>query len=88
VAGRVVEVQLVRLAALCGVLHAHCRRLDSDPAFALEVHPVEELGAHVPVGYGAGELQDSIGKRALSMVHVTDDREGTLVRLIHWWTRA
>jgi hypothetical protein len=87
-AGRVDEVELVGHAVLGDVLHAHGRGLDRDPTLALEIHSIQELRAHVTVGDGVGELQNPVGERALTVVYVADDGEGTLMRLIHWWARA
>jgi hypothetical protein len=39
-------VQLVGLAVARGVVDAHRLRLDRDAALALEIHRVEQLGAH------------------------------------------
>ena len=54
---------------------SHVLGLDGDAAFALEVHRVEVLGAHVTGVDGLGELEDAVAQRALAVVDVGDDRE-------------
>ena len=54
---------------------AHVLGLDRDPAFPLDVHPVEVLSAHRPLVDDAGELQHPIGQRGLAVVDVGDDAE-------------
>ena len=75
VARGVDQVQVVGLAVARLVVDAHGLRLDRDPALALEVHRVEDLGAHVLRVHGAGQLEDAIGERRLAVVDVGDDRE-------------
>ena len=53
----------------------HVLGLDGDAALALDVHPVEVLGAHVPVRDDTGELQHPVGQRGLAVVDVGDDAE-------------
>ena len=53
----------------------HVLGLDGDPAFPFDIHPVEILGAHVPVGNHSGQLQHSVGQRRLPVVDVSDDAE-------------
>ena len=87
VAGRVDEVQLVGLAVAGGVEDADGLGLDGDPALALEVHGVEQLGAHRPGVDGVRDLEDAIGQRRLAVVDVGDDREvadvGEIGHVIH-----
>jgi hypothetical protein len=58
-------------------------RLDRDPALALEIHGVEDLGFHLPRLQGAGELQEAIRQRRLAMVDMRDDRKVPDIPLIH-----
>ncbi len=77
------EVDMARgvdqMQDVIGVAHPpgqpHVLRLDRDPAFALDVHPVEVLGAHRPLVDHPGELQHPIGQRRLAVVDVGDDAE-------------
>ncbi len=75
VAGGVDEVELVLLAVLGPVGHADGLRLDGDPALALQLHVVEELGLRVPFTHRAGGLEQPVGQRRLPVVDVGDDRE-------------
>ena len=69
---RVHEVELVALP-----LQPHRLRLDGDPALALDVHVVEDLGVagHLAVGEPAGRLDQPVGERRLPMVDMRDDAE-------------
>ncbi len=50
VTGRVHQVELIGLAVLVAIVEAHGLRLDRDAALALDVHRVEDLLFHFPVG--------------------------------------
>ncbi len=75
VAGRVDEVELVGLAVGRGIHHADRMRLDGDAALALQVHRVQHLSLHLARRQRAGKLQQTVGKRALPMIDMGDDRE-------------
>ena len=81
-AGRVDQVQLIRLTIAGFVKHPHRLRLDRDPALALELHRVEHLGAHRSRVDGVGQLEDAVGQRRLAVVDVGDDREVADVSLV------
>ncbi|MPM84942.1 hypothetical protein SDC9_132018 [bioreactor metagenome] len=72
--GRVDHVEHVVVAG-AAPRHPHSLGLDRDAALALDVHPVEILGAHRPLVHHAGELQHAIGQCRLAMVDVGDDAE-------------
>jgi hypothetical protein len=55
--------------------HPHGLALDRDAAFALDVHAVEVLRAHLPGVHDLRELQHPVGQRALAVVDVGDDAE-------------
>ena len=78
VPGGVDQVQLVASPE-----DAHRLRLDRDPALAFELHRVEDLLAHLPLGDRVGQLEDAIGERRLAMVDVRDDREVADPFLLH-----
>ena len=80
VARGVDEVQDVVLAVLGLVVEAHRVLLDRDPALPLQVHGVQELLGHLPLGEGARPLQQAVGERGLAVVDVGDDREVADVR--------
>ena len=75
VARGVDEVELVLLAVLGVVVDADGLGLDGDAPLALQVHAVEHLLAHVPLGDGVGHLQDAVGQGRLPVVDVGDDGE-------------
>jgi uncharacterized membrane protein YkvA (DUF1232 family) len=47
--------------------------LDGNPSLAFEVHRVQHLGGHLPLGKGAGALQKPVGQRRLPVVNVSDN---------------
>ena len=56
----------------------------ADPdAASLEVHRVEELGAHVAHGDRLGDLEDAVRERRLAVVDVRDDRKVADLALVH-----
>ena len=83
VAGRVDQVEDVALPVDSDVLG-----LDRDAAFALQIHRVEVLRAHVAGLDGTGDLEDAIGQRRLAMVDVRDDREVPDAIEVHGPTNA
>ena len=74
VAGGVDHVQDVVGAVLLPG-QAHRLALDRDAALALDVHPVQVLGAHLPPLHDAGQLQHPVGQGGLAVVDVRDDAE-------------
>ena len=74
-AGRVDEVELVGLAVLGLVGEAHGLRLDGDAALALDIHGIEHLLLHLAEIEAAGQLDQPVGQRRLSMVDMGDDGE-------------
>ena len=73
--GSVDQVELVNLAILRGIHHAHRMRLNGDAALALEVHRIQHLRLHLARRQRAGELEQTVGKRALPMINMGDNRE-------------
>ncbi len=74
-AGGVDEVQLVDLAVLRLVIERDAVGLDGDPAFALKVHGIEDLGFHFACRQATAHLDETVGQRRLAMVDVGDDGE-------------
>src|SRR5262245_10995717 len=58
-------------------------RLDRDATFAFEVHRIENLILHFPIGDRAGTMQQSIRQRCLAMIDVRDDAEIANMRCVH-----
>ena len=75
VAGRVDQVQLVDAVVGRPEHDPHRLGLDGDAPLALEIHRVEHLVAHLPLGHRLGDLEDAVGQRRLAVVDVGDDRE-------------
>ena len=73
VARRVDQIEVVDLAVARLVRERGGLRLDRDPAFALEVHRVQHLLAHLPVGEAAAALDEPVGERRFAVVDVGDD---------------
>ena len=69
------EVEHVLLSIGRLVVHAGGLELDRDPPFPLQLHVVEELLLHIPIGHRAGVLQQTVGQRRLAMVDVGNDAE-------------
>ena len=74
-ARRVDQVELVGLAVVGRVVHAHSLAFDGDAALALDVHAVEQLLLHIALRHGAGQFQHAIGQRRFAVVDVRDDGE-------------
>ena len=68
------QVQLVDLIVQ-GVIDRDRPSLDGDPAFALEVHVVEQLLAELARGDRPRLQQELVRQRALAVIDVRDDRE-------------
>src|SRR5204863_4743082 len=81
VAGRVDQVQLESAAVAGNVLERRGLRLDGDSALAFDLHGVEHLRFHLPVGEAAAALDQAIGEGRFAMVDVGDDRK--IADLIH-----
>ena len=57
-------------AVLRRIKHTDGRQLDGDAAFALEIHRVEQLIFHIPLGDLPRHLDQAVGKGGLSVVDV------------------
>jgi hypothetical protein len=83
---RVDEVQLVPLPG-----DADGLGLDGDAPFALELHGVEHLRAHLARRDRLGQLEDPVRERRLPVVDVRDDRKVADAALVHerrWYSRT
>jgi hypothetical protein len=83
VTGGVDEIDLVLAPAQSLVLHAYGGGLDRDAALPLQLHPVEELIAHVSIGDRPRELEKTVRKRALAVIDVRDHSDCPLILLFH-----
>ena len=68
VAGGIDEVELVGLAVFRGVIQRDAVGLDGDPALAFQIHRVQYLGGHLPLGEPPTDLDEAVGKRRLAVV--------------------
>ena len=75
VSGRVDQVEVVDLAVTGLVAQGRGLGLDGDAALALDVHGVEHLGFHLPIGQPTAALDDAVSQRALAVIDVGNDRE-------------
>ena len=86
VAGRVDEVEDIRLPILGGVFQPHGVGFDGDAAFAFNVHRIQKLRLHIPVRDGIGVLDQAVGERGFPVVDMGHDGEVTNTRKIsHSW---
>ena len=67
------EVQGVGLPVLGGVVQPHRPGLDGDAPLPLQVHVVQQLGLHLPLGDGVAQLDEAVGEGGLAVVDVGDD---------------
>ena len=67
------EVELVGAAVGGLVGQPHRTGLDGDAALTLQVHVVQQLALHVPIGHGVALLNQPVGKGGLSVVDVCDN---------------
>ena len=69
------EVENVLLTIRRFVIHACGLELDRDPPLPLQLHVVEELLLHVPIGHRAGVLQQPVSQRRFAVVNMGNDAE-------------
>ena len=76
------QVELIALAVpgLVGQPDRPC--LDGDAPLSLQVHVVQQLALHLPLGYGVARLDQPVGQRGLAVVNVGDDAEISNLRLV------
>ena len=74
---RVHQVEDIGLAIGRLVVEPDGLRLDRDPALALDVHIIEHLALHLPLGQPAGREDQPVGERRLAVIDMGDDGEVT-----------
>ena len=74
-AGRIDEVQLIKIAVVGAVVQAHGVGLDGDAALALQVHGIEDLFHHFALRKRAGDLQQAVGQGGFAVIDVRNDGE-------------
>ena len=75
VAGSVDEIELIDLAVARGVVHLDSVRLYCYSALALKIHIVENLGGHIALRHGVGQLEESVRKGRFAVVDVRYNAE-------------
>jgi hypothetical protein len=58
-------------------------RLDGDPPLLFEIHRIEQLILHFPIGNGPGPMQEPVGERSFPVIDMGDDAEISYVRRVH-----
>ena len=69
------QIEFIGLTVFRFVVESDRLRLDSDAALALDVHGVENLFFHLPVGEAATDLNHPVGQGRFSMVNMGNDRK-------------
>ncbi len=69
------QVEDIALTVLRLILDPDRLGLDRDTALPLEIHRVQDLVFHLPLGDRPGALEQTIGQGRLAMVDMGDDRE-------------
>ena len=75
--GCIHQIQQVCFTIVMLVIHRDRMALNGDAALALQIHRVEELGAHLAFIHRRCELKQPIRERGLPMIDVRDDAEIT-----------
>ena len=73
VAGGVDEIELVATTVAAGVVQGHALGLDRDATFALDIHRIEYLLCHFPIGQATADLDETVGQRRLAMIDMGND---------------
>ena len=72
---RIDEIKLVGLAIVRRVVERHTLRFDRDTALALEIHRIQDLLGHLPLGQAAAQMNEAVRQRGLAVIDVGDDRK-------------
>ena len=72
---RIDKVQLIQLAVARGIRQRHALRLNSNTAFAFDIHGIEHLGIHFALTETAAELDKTVRDGRLSMINMRYDRK-------------
>ncbi len=74
-AGGVNQVENIVLTVLRRILNPNGVGLDGDPPLPLDIHRVQKLRLHIPLGHRAGRLDQAVGKRGFAVVDMGHDGE-------------
>ena len=76
------EVQLVDLSVLGLVVQPDGPGLDGDAPLPLQVHVVQQLALHLPLGDRLALLQQPVRQRGFAVVNMGDNTEITNIGLL------
>jgi len=72
-ARRIDEIQLISLTIRGAIGQTDRLRFNGDATFAFQVHCVEHLIGHFPIGQTMAGMDEAIGQGRFAMVDVRDD---------------
>src|SRR6266480_8144111 len=72
---RIEQIQQIDLPGFRAIIHRHRMRFDRDPAFAFEVHRIEQLVLLVALVNRPRRLEQSIRQSCFAVIDVRDDAE-------------
>ena len=72
---RIDKVQLIPLTVARSIRQRYALRLNSNTAFAFNIHGIEHLRIHFALTETAAKLDKTIGDRRLSMIDMRYDRK-------------
>ena len=79
------KVELVGFAITGFIAQGHALSLDGDAPLALQVHGVEHLLGHLPIGQTAADLDEAVGDGGFTVVNVGDDgKVADMAEISHW----
>ena len=74
-AGGINKIKLVHAAVTGLVIKCYGPCLDGDATLLFDVHRIEHLIGHFPIGQATAELNESVRKRGFAMVYMGDNRK-------------
>lgn len=81
--GGVDKIQRVGLSVLVAVQQPRGLLLDGNAPFPFQIHRIQNLGFHVALLHGAGELDQPVRQRGFPMIDVGNDGKITDQFCIH-----
>ncbi|CDC62825.1 putative uncharacterized protein [Clostridium sp. CAG:448] len=73
--GRINQIEDILLPVRCGIIQLYGTRLDRDASLSLQIHIVQKLFLHLPLGHRLGCLHDPVRQRGLSVIDMCNNRE-------------
>ncbi len=70
--GSVNEIELIGVAIIGSIVHAHGLTFDSDAALTLDIHRIKQLILHIARRDGAGLLKNPVRQSRLTMIDMRD----------------